>query len=144
MAKPIKAPSVAGQRLLKRLGDDDILDQVDDSEDELDTASSLVQVVCLYEGPVVKFNIAGRKYRMRFGDVERLEMAYAAPIQMRPGTDPQPAVIEMLTNRKVLPVLDPRVDKNADGVPIAALEAQTRKAAQAKTAAAQTKAQPGA
>lgn len=108
---------------------EDVLDQVeDDDEEDFDPASTLVEVVSMYPG-TVKFNLAGRKYKLKQGQVERVEGAYGTPRLMRPNTDPLPSVVELLTNRKVLPVLDPRVDKDSDGVPLVSIEMLRRREA---------------
>lgn len=112
-----------------KLGEDlpELMDEIDD--DEITTGGTMVPVVCIHQGPPVRFTISGRKYKMAYGDVENIEVAYATPVQVRPQTDPLPSVIERMTNRKILPVNDARVDKDADGSPLAAQAAHARAAA---------------
>ncbi len=136
MAKQNRAPRVAGSAYLKQDLGEDFPDQVDDDDDDPTAPSSTAPVVCLYEGPAVKFQIAGRTYRMRAGDIEQIQVGYICQRHNNPQGDPIPSAIEMMTNRKVLPVADPRVPKNADGIPLVTVTARARAAAAERAAEA--------
>lgn len=132
--KKNKAPKLAGSHI--KLGSVDMPDDdadADDADDDFDPKSSMVEVVCLQGG--AKFAIAGRRYKMRPGDIAQVEGAYGTPRLMRPGSDPLPSVVELLTGRKVLPVLDPRVDKDANGEPLIAVQARESRANRARATA---------
>lgn len=140
-----RAPGVAGSRYLKQDLGEDYPDMVEEEDDDPTAPSSTAPVVCIYEGPAVRFEIAGRKYRMRAGDVEQLQVGYVAQRQANAQGDPIPSAIELMTGRKVLPVSDPRVPKNPDGIPLVVVQA--RAAAQreaAHAASAKGQGQPGA
>lgn len=123
-----RSPSIAGSDRLKRpnLLGEDLLDQMPEiDEDEFAIDSSQLPVVCVYNGAPVRFTIAGRKYLMRHGDIAYVEANYAIPRQLQPGADSIPSVIELETNRKVLPVQDPRVPKDPEsGTPMITLQKQ--------------------
>lgn len=136
MAK--KAPQTAGSRYLRQDLGEDFPDQVEDDGDDPAAPSSTAPIVCLYEGPAVRFSIAGRNYRMKAGDVEHIQVGYVAQRQNNPAGDPIPSAIELMTGRKVLPVADPRVTKDKDGVPHVVLAARERAAQAERQAAAQT------
>lgn len=106
-------------RGVKPLGQD-MLDQMpDDYEDDEDynTASTLVPVINAWHG-LVKFEMAGRRYRLKPGEIAMVEGAYGTPRVFRKGGDPIPSVVELDTGRKVLPVSDPRIDKDQTGEPV--------------------------
>lgn len=129
-----KAPKVALPSKKADFGED--LGEVDE-EDIDDTAGAMLVPVVNHSAATVKFKIGTRVYLMRSGQVENLEAAYGAPRQVRAGGDALPSVVELETNRKVLPVADPRVQKDESGVPIAHLEyrAKQKAAEDAKRAA---------
>lgn len=132
-----RAPQTAGVRYLKQDLGEDYPDQVEDDGDDPAAPSSTAQIVCVYEGPAVRFGIAGRSYRMKCGDVESIQIGYVAQRQNNPNGDPIPSAIELMTGRKVLPVADPRVTKDAHGVPHVVLAARERAAQAERQAAAQ-------
>jgi hypothetical protein len=99
-----------------------------DDDDDDDLSNKLVQVVCIADTGA-KFEIGRRRYRLRKGQIAEIEAAYGTPRVFRQGGDPLPSVVELETGRKVLPVSDPRVDKNEAGVPLVTV---TYRAAQAK------------
>lgn len=111
-----KAPRPALPRKNADLGED--LGELPEDEVDDDSAGAILVPVINVSGTNVKFKVGTRWYKMRPGQIEKLEAAYGAPRVVRPGADPLPAVCELETNRKVLQVNDPRVDKDADGVPI--------------------------
>ena len=57
---------------------------------------------------VQRFVIDNDRIRLNPGQSMRLNRAYAAPRKLHEGRDPLPPVIELLTNKQVLPVTDPR------------------------------------
>lgn len=129
MAKQIKTRPLGYQPKndsagVKPLGEDLVDMMPDDYEDEeaFSTQSTLVPVINMWQG-LVKFELAGRRYRLKRGEIAMVEGAYGTPRLFRQGGDPLPSVIEMETGRKVLPVSDPRVDKDkATDKPILHLE----------------------
>lgn len=133
--KQKKLPRVAGSSFKSDRMGVDILDQVDEfDDDEISAFQTMVPVVCLFDGAAVRFNISGRKYVMRHGDIQPIEAGYACIRQLQENGDPIPSAIELLTNRKVLPVSDARVIKDQDGTPQVTVQARA-KVAEAKAAA---------
>lgn len=78
---------------------------VDDDEPEFE--SNQVEVVNV--GPsTVKFDIDGNRIVLKPGHVIPIHKSYGLPRPTQPNRDPLPSVVELLTDRKVLPVTDPR------------------------------------
>jgi hypothetical protein len=138
-SKPNKAPRVAHAGMLKRDMGEDFPDQVDDyTEDDDSEFSQMVPIVCVYDGPAVRFKISNRSYVMRYGEIKEIEFNYACLRNMQAQGDPIPSAIELVTNRKVLPVASTAVPKDAEGTPMATVEARRRaQAAQQKQQSAQ-------
>lgn len=58
---------------------------------------------------IMKFEISGVRYKLSPRETAHIHKNYAIPRIMQEGRDPVPSVIELLTNRKVLPTSDKRV-----------------------------------
>lgn len=131
--KPKKPMRLAGAEF--NLDGSDRGTHIDDDEDDDDgnVAGTLMEVVCVHPGAVVKFTIDGHRHKMREGDVIKIPAAYACPVQFKPQSDPLPSVIERETMRKVLPLTDPRVKRDEKtGEPLAFKARRAREEAKAK------------
>lgn len=56
----------------------------------------------------VRFELDGSRYVVPPGHKRRVHKNYATRMQMREGRDPIPSTVELLTNKMVLPIDDPR------------------------------------
>lgn len=59
----------------------------------------------------VRFQIDNQKIVMQPGDRRRINANYATARALQPNRDPVPSVVELLTNKMVLPVDHPKVPK---------------------------------
>jgi hypothetical protein len=74
----------------------------------IDEETNTVEVINI-SAETVKFNISGTTYKLAPREKLLLHKSYALPRLMQEGRDPVPAVIELLTGQKVLPIDDKRV-----------------------------------
>ncbi len=80
---------------------------------EKDEESNTVEMINV-SAEVVKFEVDGTRHKLAPLQTVTIHRAYALPKQLQPGRDPIPSTVEMLTNKKVLPVDDKRA-KSAVG-----------------------------
>jgi hypothetical protein len=58
---------------------------------------------------IIRFELDGARYKMGPKETRRIHKNYATRMLMREGRDPVPSTVELLTNKQVLPIDDPRV-----------------------------------
>jgi hypothetical protein len=75
--------------------------------EEYDPENDLVEVVNI-SSEIMKFELERIKYKLKPKEVVKIPKAYAMVKVMAEGRDPVPPTIELLTNKKVLPVTDKR------------------------------------
>lgn len=76
----------------------------DESSDPEDTTVEVVNI----SSERMKFELEGQMHVMKPGDRRRVPRYLTVSRVMQKGKDPVPSAIELLTNKKVLPITDPR------------------------------------
>lgn len=77
----------------------------DFDDDERD--SNVVQVVNT-SSEIMRFEIDGVRFKLKHGERAQIHKTHATARAMQPGRDPVPSTIELLTNKWVVPITDPR------------------------------------
>lgn len=73
----------------------------------IDEESNTVNVINI-SPEIAKFELAGTRYRLSPGEVLPVHKAYGLPRELKKGSDPLPAVVELLTGKRVVHTGDPR------------------------------------
>ena len=87
------------------------------AREENDQEENTVEVINI-SSDIVRFELEKTRYRLAPKERMRVHKSYGLPRQLQDGRDPVPSTVELLTNKKVLPISD----KRARGV-VASLEA---------------------
>lgn len=74
----------------------------------IDEDENTIEVINI-SSETMKFEIDGMKIKLAPKERFKIHKNYATPRVMQPERDPVPSTIELLTNKKVLPINDKRV-----------------------------------